>query len=64
MFDDINSQPLSDDYVVNRMFDLVQSGATGTEEFAMLDAVIVGRLTESYPVDPMDAEPRSQTADA
>ena len=64
MFDDIANQGLSDDYVVNRMFDLVRSGDTSTDEFAMLDAVIVDRLCKSYPIDAADTAPQSQTAHA
>lgn len=62
MFDDIATQGLSDDYVVSRMFDLVHAGDTDTEEFAMLDSVILNRLTRSYPADAADAAPQSQTA--
>lgn len=64
MFDDIANEPLTDDYVINRMFDLVRSGQTGTDEYAMLDAVIVARMAGCYQADAQDAAPRSRTADA
>lgn len=66
MFDDIANDTLTDDYVVNRMFDLVRSGQTGTEEYAMLDAMIVARMAGCYQSDtqPDSAAQRSQTADA
>ena len=62
MFDSNPTQGLSDDYVVNRMFDLVRNGDTSTDEFARLDAAILKGLAQSYPADAEDTAPQSQTA--
>lgn len=62
MFDANTNETLTDDYVVNRMFDLVRTGQTGTEEYAMLDAVIVARMAGRYQSDASDATQPSQAA--
>lgn len=62
MFEDSVTEGLTDDYVVNRMFDLVRTGETGTDEYVMLDAVMLSRMATRYPADAKDAAPASQTA--
>lgn len=64
MYDDIANETLTDDYVVNRMFDLVRSGQTGTEEYAMLDAMIVARMAGCYQAEANEAVQHHQGAGA
>lgn len=62
MFENADSGTLPDDYVVNRMFELVQQGQTDCNEFALLDALIQARLREAYPADGDQAPSRVRTA--
>lgn len=64
MFDDTANDTLTDDYVVNRMFDLVRTGQTGTEEYAMLDAVIVARMAGCYQPEVPEPAQSGQSASA
>lgn len=48
MNDAIETTAISDEYAVNRMFELVTEGRTASEEYARLDQVIRSRLLAAY----------------
>lgn len=59
----IETNDISSEYAVNRMFELVMEGRTGDDEYVMLDNVIRARLLQAYDDGHLEATPRAQTAD-
>ena len=62
MSDAIESNGISDEYAVNRMYELVTAGQTAGEEYARLDQVIRARLLAAYDEGDLEVAPQSQTA--
>lgn len=54
MFENTDSNLVSNDHVVQRMFELVCEGQTESSEYALLDAVIQARLRQTYDDGSMD----------
>lgn len=54
---------ITDEYAVNRMFELTLVGQTASNEYAMLDAVIRERLLKAYDDGHLEEAPASRTAD-
>lgn len=48
MFDQPSEAGISDQYAIDRMFELSRSGEFDHREFALLDAVIQSRLRQTY----------------
>lgn len=63
MSDTIETNSITSEYAVNRMFELVLEGRTGDGEYAMLDNVIRARLLQTYDDGHLEATPQAQTAD-
>lgn len=62
MLDQPSEAGISDQYAIDRMFELARAGEIDHREFALLDAVIQSRLREAYDDGQDDAGERRDAA--